>query len=62
MMDQRKEGRIRVLVVDDHAIVRDGIQSLLATEPDIEWVGEAANGADAVSKVRILCPDVILLD
>jgi NarL family two-component system response regulator LiaR len=61
-MDQRKEGRIRVFVVDDHAIVRDGIQSLLATEPDIECVGEAANGADAVSKVRILRPDVILMD
>ena len=61
-MDQRKEGRIRVFVVDDHAIVRDGIQSLLATEPSIECVGEAANGADAVSKVRILRPDVILMD
>jgi NarL family two-component system response regulator LiaR len=51
-----------VFVVDDHAIVRDGIQSLLATEADIECVGEAANGADAVSKVRILRPDVILMD
>jgi len=62
MMDQTKAGKIRVFVVDDHAIVRDGIQSLLATEPDIEWVGEATNGADAVSKVRILRPDVILMD
>jgi two-component system, NarL family, response regulator LiaR len=62
MMDAMKTRKIRVFVVDDHAIVRDGIQSLLATEPDIEWVGEAANGADAVSKVRILHPDVILMD
>jgi NarL family two-component system response regulator LiaR len=61
-MDAVKPRKIRVFVVDDHAIVRDGIQSLLATEPDIEWVGEAANGADAVSKVRILHPDVILMD
>jgi NarL family two-component system response regulator LiaR len=61
-MNQAKAGQIRVFVVDDHAIVRDGIQSLLATEPDIECVGEAANGADAVSKVRILRPDVILMD
>lgn len=61
-MGQRNEGRIRVFVVDDHAIVRDGIQSLLATEPDIECVGEAANGEEAVAKVRILRPDVILMD
>jgi len=62
MMVQTKAGKIRVLVVDDHAIVRDGIQSLLATEPDIECVGEAANGAEAVSKAQILHPDVILMD
>ena len=62
MMDQTNAGKIRVFVVDDHAIVRDGIQSLLATEPDIKFVGEAANGAEAVSKVRILRPDVILMD
>jgi NarL family two-component system response regulator LiaR len=61
-MDQTKAAKIRVFVVDDHAIVRDGIQSILATEPDIECVGEAANGADAVSKARILRPDVILMD
>lgn len=62
MMDQANAGKIRVFVVDDHAIVRDGIHSLLATEPDIEFVGEAANGTDAVSKVRNLRPDVILMD
>ena len=61
-MDQAQAVKIRVFVVDDHAIVRDGIQALLATEPDIECVGEAADGSDAVSKVRTLRPDVILMD
>ena len=53
---------IRILLVDDHAIVRDGIRSLLATEPNIEVVGEADNGRDAVSKAQQLQPDVILMD
>jgi NarL family two-component system response regulator LiaR len=62
MTDQKKAGVIRVFVVDDHAIVRDGIQSLLATETDIEFVGEAKNGAEAVAGVQTLQPDVILMD
>jgi NarL family two-component system response regulator LiaR len=53
---------IRVLVVDDHAIIRKGIRALLATEPDIEMVGEAENGREAVSQVKSLRPDVILMD
>jgi len=53
---------IRVLLVDDHAIVRDGIHSLLKTQPDIEVVGEASNGRDAVSKAESLQPDVVLMD
>jgi NarL family two-component system response regulator LiaR len=53
---------IRVLLVDDHAIVRDGIRSLLATEPGIEVVGEAGNGHDAVARAESLQPDVILMD
>ena len=53
---------IRVLLVDDHAIVRDGIRSLLKTQPDIEVVGEANNGRDAVSKAEALQPDVVLMD
>jgi NarL family two-component system response regulator LiaR len=53
---------IRVLLVDDHAIVRDGIRSLLTTEPDIQVVGEADNGRDGVSMVERLQPDVILMD
>jgi len=53
---------IRVLLVDDHAIVRDGIRSLLQTQPDIEVTGEAGNGRDAMSMAHDLRPDVILMD
>jgi NarL family two-component system response regulator LiaR len=53
---------IRVLLVDDHAIVRDGIRSLLNTQPGIDVVGEANNGRDAVSQAETLQPDVILMD
>ncbi|UCD98387.1 MAG: response regulator transcription factor [Chloroflexota bacterium] len=53
---------IRVLIVDDHAIVRDGIRSLLSTIPDIEVVGDAANGLEAVSLYSRLKPDVTLMD
>jgi len=53
---------IRVLVADDHAIVRKGIRALLATEPDIEVVGEVENGQEAVAEADRLRPDVILMD
>ncbi len=53
---------IHVLIVDDHAIVREGLRWLIATEPGIELVGEAADGAEAVEKARELQPDVILMD
>jgi NarL family two-component system response regulator LiaR len=53
---------IRVLLVDDHPIVRDGIRSLLATEGDIQVVGEAANGRDGITMAEQLQPDVILMD
>ncbi len=54
--------RIRVLITDDHAIVRKGIRSLLMTERDIEVVGEACNGAEAVAQAALLHPDVVLMD
>jgi two-component system response regulator NreC len=54
--------KIRVLVVDDHTIVRDGICSLLGLLSDIEIVGEAADGKEAVPKVREVAPDVVLMD
>ena len=54
--------KIRVLVVDDHTIVRDGIRALLGLAGDIEVVGEAENGREALEKVRELVPDVVLMD
>ena len=55
-------GSIRVLVADDHAIVRKGICALLATEEGIEVVGEAADGQCAIEQVERLRPDVVLMD
>jgi len=54
--------KIRVLVVDDHTIVRDGIRALLGLAGDIEVVGEAENGREALDRVRELVPDVVLMD
>lgn len=54
--------QIRVLVVDDHNVVRGGLCALLETEPGIQVIGEAADGVEAVRKARALNPDVILLD
>jgi NarL family two-component system response regulator LiaR len=56
------QAAIRVLVADDHAIVRRGICALLATEPGIQVVGEAADGDEAVREVQRLRPDVVLMD
>ena len=54
--------KIAVLIVDDHTLVRDGIRSLLALTADIEIVGEAADGREALEKVRQLLPDIVLMD
>lgn len=54
--------KIRVLIVDDHAVVRKGIQMILSTEPTIKIVGEAQDGEDAIYKVKSLNPDVVLMD
>jgi len=53
---------VRVLIADDQQLIRDGFRMILAAESDIEIVGEAANGADAVSMTRELRPDVVLMD
>jgi len=53
---------VRVLIVDDHSVVRAGIRSLLASEPDIEPVGEAASGREAIFESRSVEPDVIVID
>ena len=53
---------IRILITDDHAIVREGLRALIAGKPDMELAGEAADGEEAVLKARALRPDVILMD
>ena len=53
---------IRVLLVDDHPVVRSGLAGLLGEEPDIEVVGEASDGAEGVSLARDLTPDLVLMD
>ena len=53
---------IRLMVVDDHAIIRKGIRAVLELVPDMEMVGEAANGLQAVQQDQLLQPDVILMD
>lgn len=54
--------KIKVLIVDDHAILREGIKALLSCYEDIEIVGEASDGAEAIKKVKELNPDVTLMD
>jgi NarL family two-component system response regulator LiaR len=56
------EENIRILIVDDHAIVREGLRSLIETEPGMQLVGEARDGYEAVGKAQALKPDVILMD
>jgi NarL family two-component system response regulator LiaR len=53
---------IRVFIADDHTVVREGLRALLGTEPEIDIVGEAADGKEAVQGIRALHPDVVLLD
>jgi DNA-binding NarL/FixJ family response regulator len=53
---------IRLMIVDDHPVVRDGLSGMFAGEDGIEVVAQAANGADAVRRARALAPDVILMD
>lgn len=54
--------KMKVLIVDDHVIVREGLRALLETQPDIKIVGEAANGQEALNKVVEVKPDIVLMD
>lgn len=56
------EVKIRLLLVDDQMIIRQGLRSLLETKPDLEVVGEAENGQQALTQVEILNPDIVLMD
>ncbi len=53
---------IKILIADDHPIVRDGLSAILGTQPDFEVIGEASNGEEVIEKVKELNPDIILLD
>ena len=54
--------KIRILLIDDHSVVRQGLRMFLALDPDLEVVGEASNGADGIEQVKKLKPDVVLMD
>ena len=62
LLDKKTVKRIRVLIVDDHAVVRDGIRAVLALQRDIQVVGEAVNGEEAIKKTIEFMPDVVLMD
>jgi DNA-binding NarL/FixJ family response regulator len=58
----KKKGTVRILIADDHPIVRHSLKKLLALESDFEIVGEAGDGREVLDKVRQLDPDILLLD
>ncbi len=61
-MEDPAKGPIRILIADDHPVVRDGLSAMLSTRPDFLVVGEAASGQETIAKALELRPDIILLD
>src|ERR1700733_8975351 len=61
-LNETKEVKVRILVADDHPIVRDALKKLLVLEEDVEVVGEAGDGREVLERMRDLDPDVLLLD
>ena len=53
---------LRILLVDDHEVVREGLKRLIETQPDMKVVGEASDGSEVLAKVREVCPDVAVID
>ncbi len=62
ILDERTTANVRCLVVDDHALLRQGVRRLLQDQEGVEVIGEAANGAAALEQVIMLRPDIVLLD
>src|SRR5712691_198621 len=59
---EKRKGNVRIVIADDHPIVRDGLKKLLLLEDDFEVIGEAGDGREVIDKVQELDPDVLLLD
>ena len=62
MGSEKKSGEIRIVLADDHSIVREGLRLILSTDRDLTVVGQASDGEDAIKAVRTLKPDILLLD
>ena len=62
MGEQPRMEKIRILLVDDHMVVRIGLRALIDSEPDLQVAGEAGNGVEAIEQVRALQPDVVVMD
>ena len=61
-MTSSQASHVRILIADDHELMRRGLRSILATRPDWEVCGEAVDGSDAIEKTKMLQPDVLVLD